>query len=72
MKTFHYIVPLSTLNEQQQNLLDLIQHGPVALTSDEQIAGVLLSPAQWTAIAKTLEAAQACLAALDASVDHKK
>jgi PHD/YefM family antitoxin component YafN of YafNO toxin-antitoxin module len=70
MKSLH-TVPLSAIDNQQQDLLALIQRGPVALTAEEQIAAVLLSPAQWAAIAQTLEAAHACLAALDASVDHK-
>lgn len=72
VKMFHTIVPLSAINTQQQKLLDLIQCGPVALTANDRIAGVLLSPMQWDAIAKTLEATKACLAVLDASVGRQE
>ncbi|HRW11341.1 MAG TPA: hypothetical protein P5121_39855 [Caldilineaceae bacterium] len=45
----------------------MTHRGPVTLIEEERIAGVLLSPAQWDAIAKTLRAAQECLAAAEAS-----
>ena len=72
VKPFQNAVPLSVMNDQQQLFLELIQRGPVALIADEKVAGVLLSPAQWAAITKTLEAAQECLTALDASVGRKE
>ena len=55
------------LSSQQSDLLAMTHRGPVTLIEEERIAGVLLSPAQWDAIAKTLRAAQECLAAAEAS-----
>jgi hypothetical protein len=57
---------LHDIGERQQELLNLTHRGPVALIEQEQIAGILLSPAQWQAIINTLEAARECLASLDA------
>lgn len=58
---------LRELNNHQQFILAMTNRGPVALVEEQSVAGVLVSPAQWEAIAKTLEAAQECLDALDAS-----
>lgn len=59
-------VALHDIGERQQELLNLALRGPVALIDQEQVAGVLLSPAQWQAIITTLEAARECLASLEA------
>ncbi|MEZ4673855.1 MAG: hypothetical protein R2932_06360 [Caldilineaceae bacterium] len=67
MKTLQ-TAPLSDMNESQQDLLAMTNTGPVVLLQEDQVAGVLLSPAQWEAITKTLEAVQECLTALDAAV----
>lgn len=50
----------------------MTHYGPVTLIEEEQIAGVLLSPAQWDAIKRTLRAAQECLAAADAKEQEQE
>ncbi len=76
MKHLHTIplcaMPFGIINDQQQDLVSLTQLGPIALVNEEQVAGILLSPAQWAAITQTLEAAQLCMTALDLSVGRKK
>ncbi len=57
---------LHDISERRQQLLTMMSRGPVALIEQEQVAGVLLSPAQWQAIINTLEAARECLTSLDA------
>jgi hypothetical protein len=54
------------LSEMDRNRISSLTHGgPVALVEGQQVAGVLLSPAQWQAITQTLEAAQECLAVME-------
>lgn len=60
-------IDLSELDHNHNHISSLTHGGPVALVEGQQIAGVLLSPAQWQAITKTLEAAQECLAVMDIS-----
>lgn len=57
---------LHDIGKRQQELLNMALRGPVALIEQEQVAGVLLSPAQWQAIIVTLEAAKESLASLEA------
>ncbi|MCB0063186.1 MAG: hypothetical protein KDE19_13775 [Caldilineaceae bacterium] len=60
-------IPLSLLSARQGDVLAMTCHGPVTLVAEERIAGILLSPAHWEAIARALQAAQECLAAAEAS-----
>jgi len=60
-------IPLSALRVHEHDVLAMTNSGPVTLVVEEKIAGILLSPAQWDVIAKTLRAAQECLAAAEAS-----
>lgn len=60
-------IPLSVLSADHRNVLAMTNRGPVTLIEEEKIAGILLSPAHWEAIARTLHAAQECLAAAEAS-----
>lgn len=63
-------VALHDLIEHQHAVLQMTMAGPVALVAQEQIAGILLSPAQWQAIVTSLEAARECLASLEAVRPH--
>lgn len=60
-------IPLSALHADQHDVLAMTNSGPVTLVEEEKIAGILLSPAHWEVIAKTLRAAQEYLAAAEAS-----
>ena len=63
-------VALPDLIEHQRAVLQMTMAGPVALVEQEQIAAILLSPAQWQAIVTSLEAARECLVSLEAVRPH--
>lgn len=60
-------IPLSLLGVHQHDVLAMTNRGPVTLVAEEKIAGILLSPAHWEAIARTLHAAREYLDAEEAS-----
>ena len=55
--------PISDMRNRQNDLLTMAEHGPVVLLSRSKPAAILLSPAQWDAIAQTLEEYQQRFAA---------
>jgi len=61
--------PLNEIAESRQNLLTMLQQGPIMLLDEQQVSGVLVSVEQWQAITKTLEAAQECLIAFQATAE---
>ncbi|HMN30196.1 MAG TPA: type II toxin-antitoxin system Phd/YefM family antitoxin [Caldilineaceae bacterium] len=63
MSTIHVLplpqtAPISDLRNRQDEILTMTENGPVVLMSRSKPAAVLLSPAYWDAIARTLEAYQ--------------
>jgi prevent-host-death family protein len=64
--------PISDMRNRQDEILTMTENGPVILLSRSKPAAVLLSPAYWDAIARTLKVYQQQAPSHDQSVTSAK